>query len=122
MVSFSLYRTPTDAPASTGSAGNVIAALASFFAPGLGQLIQGRFASALVLFLGTWIGYSLWFLILPGLFALALHLVAILDAATFTPGRSAGTPGRSTGRFTQRNEESAFSQGHPGGHRVHFAE
>lgn len=30
-----------------GSAGNVIAALASFFVPGLGQLIQGRVIAAL---------------------------------------------------------------------------
>ncbi len=27
-----------------GSGGNVLAALASFFIPGLGQLLQGRFA------------------------------------------------------------------------------
>jgi len=30
-----------------GSAGNVIAALCSFFVPGLGQLIQGRLMSAI---------------------------------------------------------------------------
>lgn len=115
MVSFSLYRTPSDAPAATGSAGNVIAALASFFAPGLGQLIQGRFATALVLFLGTWIGYSLWFLILPGLAALAIHLIAILDAATFAPARAA--------RTGRRSAESHFADSHVrGGHRVHFAE
>ena len=30
-----------------GSAGNVIAALCSFFIPGLGQLIQGRLLSAI---------------------------------------------------------------------------
>lgn len=30
------------AAAAPGSAGNVIAALASFFVPGLGQLLQGR--------------------------------------------------------------------------------
>ena len=111
MVSFSLYRTPTESPSSTGSAGNVIAALASFFAPGLGQLIQGRFGSALLLFLGTWIGYSLWFLILPGLFALALHLIAILDAATYSPARS-----------SSRRAEGDFTRAHASGHRVHFAE
>ena len=33
-----------------GSAGNVIAALASFFIPGLGQLIQGRLLIAIVQF------------------------------------------------------------------------
>lgn len=31
-----------------GSAGNVIAALASFFIPGLGQLVQGRLVAAAV--------------------------------------------------------------------------
>lgn len=87
MVSFSIYPTPSGSPSPSPTTGNVIAALASFFAPGLGQLIQGRLGSALVLFLGTSIGYFLWFLIVPGLFALVLHLVAILDAATYTPER-----------------------------------
>ena len=36
--------------AGQGSTGNVIAALASFFIPGLGQLIQGRFLRAIVMF------------------------------------------------------------------------
>ena len=35
---------------SQGSSGNVIAALVSFFLPGLGQLIQGRILAALVHF------------------------------------------------------------------------
>jgi hypothetical protein len=33
-----------------GSTGNVIAALASFFIPGLGQLLQGRVLPALLQF------------------------------------------------------------------------
>jgi TM2 domain-containing membrane protein YozV len=33
-----------------GSAGNVIAALCSFFIPGLGQLVQGRLLIAIVQF------------------------------------------------------------------------
>lgn len=33
-----------------GSAGNVLAAIASFVIPGLGQLVQGRVAPALVFF------------------------------------------------------------------------
>jgi TM2 domain-containing membrane protein YozV len=37
--------------AGQGSAGNVIAALCSFFVPGLGQLLQGRVLSALFWFL-----------------------------------------------------------------------
>ena len=31
-----------------GSAGNVIAAICSFFIPGLGQLVQGRILAALL--------------------------------------------------------------------------
>jgi len=45
-----------------GSAGNVIAALCSFFIPGLGQLLQGRLLSAMgwflvacLAFLVTWV-------------------------------------------------------------------
>ena len=33
-----------------GSAGNILAAVASFFLPGLGQLFQGRFMVAVVQF------------------------------------------------------------------------
>jgi TM2 domain-containing membrane protein YozV len=36
--------------AGQGSTGNVIAALASFFVPGLGQLLQGRPIMALIQF------------------------------------------------------------------------
>jgi TM2 domain-containing membrane protein YozV len=43
-----------------GSAGNVIAALASLFIPGLGQLVQGRFLAAIFFFLASVI---LWFVI-----------------------------------------------------------
>ena len=60
-----------------GSAGNVLAALASFFLPGLGQLVQGRILAGLFYFIlsgllwgitfgwGGWIG----------------HVVAATDAA-----------------------------------------
>src|ERR1700746_92642 len=48
---------------SQGSAGNVIAALASFFVPGLGQLVQGRILAALVHFIVTGL---LWLVWLPG--------------------------------------------------------
>ena len=48
--------------AGQGSTGNVIAALCSFFLPGLGQLVQGRiiwaffwFGLACIAFLITWI-------------------------------------------------------------------
>jgi TM2 domain-containing membrane protein YozV len=36
--------------AGQGSTGNVIAALCSFFIPGLGQLIQGRLLKAIIMF------------------------------------------------------------------------
>ena len=43
---------------SSSTSGNFIAALASFFVPGLGQLIQGRIIAALVFFV---VSVGLWF-------------------------------------------------------------
>ena len=60
-----------------GSTGNVIAALASFFIPGLGQLIQGRVLAAIFYFLLT--GF-LW-VITFGVLGVLGHIVACLDAA-----------------------------------------
>ncbi|MFT6399959.1 MAG: TM2 domain-containing membrane protein YozV [Bradymonadia bacterium] len=62
-----------------GSSGNVIAALASFFIPGLGQLIQGRLFAALLHFCFAGV---LWIFMLGWL----VHLWSILDAARWTPG------------------------------------
>jgi TM2 domain-containing membrane protein YozV len=64
--------------AGQGSAGNVIAALASFFIPGLGQLIQGRLLKAIVMFALAGI---LWFFLLGWL----VHLWSIIDAALWKP-------------------------------------
>ncbi len=61
-----------------GSSGNVIAALCSFFIPGLGQLLQGRVLAALVHFVLAWL---LWFVLLGWI----VHLWSIIDAARFTP-------------------------------------
>jgi TM2 domain-containing membrane protein YozV len=61
-----------------GSAGNVIAALCSFFIPGLGQLVQGRLLMAAVHFV---LAFLLWFILLGW----AIHLWSILDAALFEP-------------------------------------
>jgi TM2 domain-containing membrane protein YozV len=61
-----------------GSTGNVIAALASFFIPGLGQLIQGRFFAALFFFVLCSI---MWVFLLGWL----IHLLAVLDAAWYKP-------------------------------------
>jgi TM2 domain-containing membrane protein YozV len=59
-----------------GSAGNVIAALCSFFVPGLGQLLQGRLFMALIQFV---MAGALWFILMGWL----IHLWSIIDAATF---------------------------------------
>jgi TM2 domain-containing membrane protein YozV len=64
--------------AGQGSTGNVIAALASFFIPGLGQLIQGRLVRAAVMFVLAGI---LWFFLLGWI----IHLWSILDAALWKP-------------------------------------
>jgi TM2 domain-containing membrane protein YozV len=60
--------------AGQGSTGNVIAALASFFIPGLGQLIQGRLMRAIVMFI---LAAVLWWFLLGWI----VHLWSILDAA-----------------------------------------
>lgn len=64
--------------AGQGSGGNVIAALCSFFIPGLGQLLQGRFLMALFMFLAAG---ALWIILLGWI----IHLWSILDAAKFKP-------------------------------------
>ena len=61
-----------------GSAGNVIAALASFFVPGLGQLLQGRPFVALIHFV---LAALLWIVLLGW----AVHLWSIIDAARYKP-------------------------------------
>ncbi len=61
-----------------GSAGNVIAALASLFIPGLGQLVQGRFLAAVFFFVASVV---LWFVFLGWL----IHLWACLNAALWKP-------------------------------------
>jgi len=61
-----------------GSAGNVIAALASFFIPGLGQLLQGRVGTALLHFV---LAGVLWFVMLGW----AVHLWSVIDAARWKP-------------------------------------
>lgn len=61
-----------------GSAGNVIAALASFFFPGLGQLLQGRLIAAFVFFVA---GALLWIVLLGWL----VHILAAVDCARYQP-------------------------------------
>ncbi len=61
-----------------GSTGNVIAALCSFFIPGLGQLIQGRLLIAVVQFV---LASVLWIILLGWV----VHLWSIIDAAVYKP-------------------------------------
>ncbi len=62
--------------AGQGSGGNVLAALCSFFIPGLGQLLQGRLIAAIVHFV---LAAILWVFLLGWL----IHLWSIIDAAKF---------------------------------------
>jgi TM2 domain-containing membrane protein YozV len=61
-----------------GSAGNVLAALCSFFVPGLGQLLQGRVLMAILQFC---LAAVLWFVLLGW----AIHLWSVVDAAMWKP-------------------------------------
>lgn len=61
---------------SQGSAGNVIAAICSFFIPGLGQLVQGRLLMAIIQFV---LASLLWIILMGWI----IHLWSILDAAMF---------------------------------------
>lgn len=62
-----------------GSSGNVLAAICSFFIPGLGQLVQGRLLKAVVMFV---LAALLWIILMGWL----IHLWSILDAALYKPG------------------------------------
>ena len=59
-----------------GSGGNVLAALCSFFFPGFGQLLQGRFLAAVGHFV---LAVLLWIFLLGWI----IHLLSTLDAAKF---------------------------------------
>lgn len=63
-----------------GSTANVIAALASFFIPGLGQLIQGRVLKAALMFVLAGVLWLIWL-------GWIIHLWSIIDAAVWKPGR-----------------------------------
>lgn len=63
-----------------GSAGNVIAAVCSFFIPGLGQFVQGRPLIALVQFC---LAGVLWIFLLGWI----IHVWSIIDAALWKPKR-----------------------------------
>jgi TM2 domain-containing membrane protein YozV len=77
-----------------GSCGNVIAALASFFIPGLGQLLQGRWLLAGLMFVLTAL---LWLILLGWI----IHLWSIVDAAVYRAPQPYGNPygGRNGNRY-----------------------
>ncbi len=62
--------------AGQGSTGNVIAALASFFIPGLGQLLQGRLIMAVIHFVLAAILWVFWL-------GWVIHIWSIIDAARY---------------------------------------
>lgn len=66
--------------AGQGSGGNVLAALCSFFIPGLGQLLQGRLLMAIFQFV---LAGALWFILMGWI----IHLWSIIDATRFDPAR-----------------------------------
>ena len=65
--------------AGQGSSGNVLAAIASFLIPGLGQLVQGRALRGLVFFIVTAVIWVITF----GLGGWIGHLWACYDAAVW---------------------------------------
>ncbi len=65
--------------AQPGSTGNVIAAIASAFLPGLGQLAQGRVGAAVFFVV---IGALVWLLTF-GMLGWIVNVWACLDAATY---------------------------------------
>ena len=68
--------------AGQGSTGNVIAAVCSFFIPGLGQLVQGRVLMALIQFV---LAGVLWVFFLGWI----IHVWSIIDAALWKPKTTA---------------------------------
>jgi TM2 domain-containing membrane protein YozV len=64
-----------------GSTGNVIAGIASFIVPGLGQLVQGRLLAALFMF---FLAGAIWVVSL-GTMGWIGHVIAAVHAALYDP-------------------------------------
>lgn len=64
-----------------GSTGNILAGIASFFIPGLGQLVQGRLFAAIFMFLLAGAIHILSF----GLLGWLGHVIAAIHAAVYNP-------------------------------------
>lgn len=71
-----------------GSTGNVIAALCSFFIPGLGQLVQGRVLWAIFWFVLAGFAWVVTFIFTLGFFPFGgalVNLVSCIHAALYRP-------------------------------------
>lgn len=72
-----------------GSTGNVIAAICSFFVPGLGQLLQGRLFSAIGWFVVACVAFAVTWLVTLSLLPFGWFVVSVfscVDAARFRGG------------------------------------
>ncbi|MFA6985067.1 MAG: hypothetical protein WC213_02505 [Arenimonas sp.] len=72
-----------------GSTGNVIAALCSFFVPGLGQLVQGRLLAALGWFVFACVAFAISWVLTVSLLPFGWFLVSVfscIDAAVYRRG------------------------------------
>lgn len=65
--------------AQPGSTGNVIAAICSFFVPGLGQLLQGRLLSALAWFLTACVAFGITWLLTLSLLPFGWFVVSVFS-------------------------------------------
>ncbi|MDN4501862.1 hypothetical protein QX776_05590 [Alteromonadaceae bacterium BrNp21-10] len=66
-----------------GSGGNVLAAICSFFIPGLGQLVQGRILPAILFFVAWAISWALVWVLIGWITLPIVYLWGIVDAAKF---------------------------------------
>jgi TM2 domain-containing membrane protein YozV len=66
-----------------GSGGNVLAAICSFFIPGLGQLVQGRIIPAILFFVAWGISGGLTIILIGWVMLPIVYIWCIIDAATF---------------------------------------
>lgn len=69
-----------------GSGGNVLAAICSFFIPGLGQLVQGRIFPAILFFIAMIISWALVWVLIGWLMVPIVYLWCIIDAARYNSG------------------------------------
>jgi TM2 domain-containing membrane protein YozV len=68
---------------SQGSGGNVLAAICSFFIPGLGQLVQGRILAAIFFFIAMAVSWVLVWLLIGWILVPIVYLWCIIDAARY---------------------------------------